>query len=283
MECNNNGIVNIFFGFNKELKHRTYYLMISFKQVFRRYKVPVLVVVVLLIVYYIVFIREREIAAESLFHDKFENYRLGDVIEHPNKKMTSFDNKTPGVYHKEVFPSSIASKYITESKSKPRDWKVLQKVLQERCPAVLEGHRMPKAVVHLRLGDVVDKAILESRPNDVHVHMRYIPAEKYIKVAEELKRRKIKNVTLIGGIHVRTSEDKIVDPQYSLDYIKDVRKILKSKGINSNFMSNEPDVDFCMMTSTPFVVTGMGNFGRLVGKIAKLNKNIVYTPFNHRK
>lgn len=239
-----------------------------------RFASVLLVFLSLVLIYLFIFglSRGEQLNADALFHDEWTNYRLGDAFKFTDKKFGTMNNKTAGEYHLTEFPESIAARYASASGNKRRKMEILESVVKQCCSELQVPTAKPhQAVVHLRIGDVVDQKLIDKyKRSDSTFVSRIVPVETYKQLPVKLKSMGVTEVTLVGGIHVKESHGTPVDPKYSLDYINTVlRYFAEVPGLKTEFISSEPDVDFCRMVGSEVFVPSKGNYSEFASELAE--------------
>jgi hypothetical protein len=202
-------------------------------------------------------------------------YRLGDMVK-GKEFRDSYDGKS---FHLDQFPDSIASEYMRRTDEDNR-YDILDAIVKERSPNAAEIPPSNLLVIHLRIGDVIDKtpyAVKEflSRYVMHPLGTNYVkPLSYYQKVAEMMRARKLKAVTLIGGFHADLKSYK-----RSLHYVDEIKKFFISEGFSVATRINQPaDEDFVYFCNASYFTPGGGGFSHLVQEILKLRGKEIILP-----
>lgn len=195
----------------------------------------------------------------------WQDYRLADMV-------TDFKHHYTGTgkdYHLDKFPTSIASTYI-QSTTKECDLETLDKLTKINSDTL--------AVVHLRIGDVLDlqglpdvQTFLDS-PTSWTNGLYYVPTlnewkDKILK----LKEIGIERVEIVASSHVNYSSY----PKSSV-YIDAIANLFEKHGFKtSKRLGNNPDEDFKHMASSKTFVQAKGGYSKLIGSLVKYRGNTV--------
>jgi hypothetical protein len=195
-------------------------------------------------------------------------YRLGDLVAY-------YDPITGNGKKGGVPKGSIGEAYINTTKMK-NDETNFALVVNEICGL----KKNQRVVVHLRIGDVVDKHLLTKKKNSESLKSRYVPPSVYNRIADHIKKEHptLKEVVIVAGIHLLTSWEtnhkiRLGD---SWNYVNAVRKMFQNKGFHVKIEGGgDPDDDMCTMANAPVLVTSEGNFSVLAKIVAEFNGNVV--------
>jgi len=198
-------------------------------------------------------------------------YRLGDMTNCVVARMAPRGEQ----YHYKKFPDSLASQYMRLSK-KPYCYDIMAMLVKKYTQK--NNIRIDKnsVVIHLRIGDVINKApsvheILSHQvrtrrsisffPFRVTAPFNYVPPLK--KIAKIIPRSDIKNITLMAGSHFD------IDMTKSSHYISAVKLFLEDKGYNVKLrLGGDPDEDFVYACMSPhFVSPSDGKYALLITKV----------------
>jgi hypothetical protein len=186
------------------------------------------------------------------------------------------------------YPLSLAARFFEEAAGSAKlGWKnasvkrqghcnlpMLLKVVQEfQCPQLPEPGA---AVVHLRLGDVIEKSASSAlsmlnataRPWYHHGHLSSVR-----NVLTSLRdMRPISEVHLVGGNHLNAFSGR--KGRKSFVYFHCMGEALKAAGYRVTLHTNtssvyDVDAAFCFMASARKLVTSTGDFSLLVGLLAQ--------------
>lgn len=212
----------------------------------------------------------------SLLHYRALNgigYRLGDMVLLPNERKNIFKGY---LYHKLLFPESIATQYMDMTDKLPEDKQngnifILKSILTEKYRQANACPKPHGAVVHCRVGDVIDdqpysvKEFLESARLHKPIGKNYVkPRNFYESIATRLKTQhpKVNRITLVAGFHSSGKHGK------SLEYLRQVRQIFENHGYIVTLRLNKPaDDDFIFMTRCNIFVASGGGFSRLISML----------------
>ena len=166
----------------------------------------------------------------STYNKEHFLYRLGDMVRLDHKEWGRSNSKIGYVMYKKKYPYSIAKKYMDRTK-KINNYSVLLQILNEYTPKVTCDNCL---IIHLRIGDVLDNSDYSvsdhlKRPIPHKNKLMYVkPLSYYIKTIKIAKKKKIRNIILIGGYHTNTTHTK------SDLYVDTIEKLFR----NNNFISN---------------------------------------------
>jgi hypothetical protein len=233
------------------------------------------------------------------FFPKYPEYRLGDMISSTKyrdetrnhvKSLKEYFNQdeTLKEYHLRMFPSSITSQYLRKTE-RTNDIDVLSNAVDD----FMASHKIATPgddvmVMHLRVGDVIDKTELEvedflnRRINSFHavygpmdtrgwapVYVRSLESfDRALKKTEELGFHKI---SLVYGFHIRRNIDK------SKQYLAALVEHAQSKGFEVELVTHvDADVSFAYACKAKHFVPGGGGFSKLMAKVVRKKGNSVY-------
>lgn len=227
----------------------------------------------------------------------WDHYRLADMLRLPQLRygpctIPSLPYKTEGHRYYDVFPTSLATRYlklIGSHASVPGfHLPTLHRAVKQHPfrPTVTRD-----IVFHLRLGDIclADNDVRFKRvmtPRELCFHglelqynssksCFYIqPWKHYAQHLQNLSHtRATKNVILVGGSHRHDkgdAESKEIVRLYSLQLTKLGYSVTQRLGCN-------PDEDFIFMSYAPFFIAGGGGFAELITKY----REYIHTIANH--
>lgn len=227
------------------------------------------------------------------FYTNCEDYRFGDVFyERLGEKKTEIENKILKLY-----PDSICSKYINNKKQK-YDFTSLFKIINNYD--YNNNYDNKTAVIHLRLGDILDDPFYENNKNLIHIKLYHnnptddqkypiminiIKNGKKIKrvdnpnyylmslnfyknIINQLKNMNINNIILISGSHIKCNN------YYLSTY---VLKIIQKLFIDNKFnvkihIANHPDSDILTVLNNKYFVPSKGGYSLLLEDLARMKK-----------
>jgi hypothetical protein len=222
-----------------------------------------------------------------LYNPKWSKYRISDVVRIGKKNdieyhIKNFKNTLVHQYiisHKKKYPTSnygrsntnlILNPLYTNYNNKKsfkvsiKDIKLLKSLVdnmfnmyRSTISEIIGKDPTTINTVHLRIGDILDPDSPDYLRKDWYVH-----PESFRSYAKYFKKKGEKVVYLLGGIHTEK-----VDASYSIEYIKEVRKIFKEYGIDTIFLKGTPDLDICIMTYSKNYIKSGGGFSNLIVKL----------------
>lgn len=199
---------------------------------------------------------------------KWENYRLGDIINQHHKLLKK--NKEKYSYMDLVpikYKNSIAHKYIEGIKNKTQKTRNMS-VLKD----IVENSKYPKCnlddvVLNLRVGDVISL----DKKGELKYKKSFLKTDKTFSILPEdldniLKKNKIKKIYILYGSHNKKLD--IANKKY-LKLIKDVLE--KNNVTYVDKSSYNPDQDFIFMTTSKNFIKSYGTYSTNISKLVKLN------------
>lgn len=204
-------------------------------------------------------------------------YRLGDMVLLRREQMNP---KCGYNYHKMHFPNSLATEYMKQTKHLPTkrqmgNVRILRKLLQARRKQIKDLPTRNEAVIHCRVGDVIDldphsvEQFLAQKCNTYVKPQRFY--ENIISMIK-IKHPQILKITIVAGFHL------VGDHTKSLDYLDKVQAIFTKHGFVANLrLNNQADDDFMYMTHSHLFVPSGGGFSRLTAKMVKALGGVVLT------
>tara|TARA_B100002019_G_C21273145_1_gene603592 strand:+ start:2755 stop:3540 length:786 start_codon:yes stop_codon:yes gene_type:complete len=200
-----------------------------------------------------------------------EAYRFGDIFTgyiYDNKNNDNNPNYLRDI--EKNYPNSFGSKYVKYSgypkTYKKNDFDILSKIFSECKYETPDDETL---VVHLRLGDILNKSIS-------HYSDYYHDESFYHKLLQKVKLNKnIKKVDIITGLH------KNVYIKESNDRLNKIRNIFAKHYPVNVIITNDPDKDlYYMCHSKYFVKSGKrGEFTGIISEYIKYFNSI--QPHNH--
>jgi hypothetical protein len=209
----------------------------------------------------------------STYNKEHFLYRLGDMVRLDHKEWGRSNSKIGYVMYKKKYPYSIAKKYMDRTK-KINNYSVLLQILNEYTPKVTCDNCL---IIHLRIGDVLDNSDYSvsdhlKRPIPHKNKLMYVkPLSYYIKTIKIAKKKKIRNIILIGGYHTNTTHTK------SDLYVDTIEKLFR----NNNFIckkriNQDPDDDFVIMCNAKYFLPSGGGFSSVITEIVRLKGGTVF-------
>ena len=206
----------------------------------------------------------------SSIYDNFEGkmYRLGDMITIKEGSNSRYNKKIGFDYHLNNYPNSIATEYMLKTK-KTGDYNQLLNIINKRKPKIKLNNY---AVVHLRIGDVIDSSdkslneMLRTYTLYKNGNTNYVkPLSYYNRIINTIKKYKIKNIILIGGFHTNQNHQK------SYEYVKTIQNHFKRNGFACyTRINNNPDDDFLIMCYSKYFVPSGGGFLNFIKNIVNM-------------
>eukprot|EP00747_Dinoflagellata_sp_TGD_P208127 gnl/TRDRNA2_/TRDRNA2_81639_c0_seq1.p1 gnl/TRDRNA2_/TRDRNA2_81639_c0~~gnl/TRDRNA2_/TRDRNA2_81639_c0_seq1.p1 ORF type:complete len:351 (-),score=28.56 gnl/TRDRNA2_/TRDRNA2_81639_c0_seq1:58-1110(-) len=182
---------------------------------------------------------------ESTPPDGEKGYRLGDMFDQPWRRTaqgSGFD------FHIRNYPASLAAMYMRATDAQS-DYEVLWDCVQSKLksqpnkvsiPNVTDDEASRTAVIHLRVGDVLDDEHGRNFTVDEYLeqwhawhegtwNLYFVVPAKYFREEEYLNLTGIEKVIIIANpYHGLPSLQR---PSRSLEYIAKVGKIIKARGV----------------------------------------------------
>ena len=216
---------------------------------------------------------------------RMDDYRIGDYV----RRIPSFDEYARYNMYGLLYVDRIVGAYYRAT-SKPMDIDVLADIVRRRDG----GPTTAQAVVHLRLGDVIDDhprsvddflrgnytlpadyASDGAHGGEAHGFEAYVyPSRYYDKVADYLWRETaIRRVLLVSGTHRATAH-----PEKSQQYLRAIATLFEQGGRGPargggfvvTVQWNHPaDDDFCTMANAGVLVRSGGGFSRLAAAVGR--------------
>jgi hypothetical protein len=203
---------------------------------------------IILVIYTIVlFVVVRKLLPSSLFVNvdidsdhflyngkKWFEYRLGDLYYNPHLVDTDL--------HAKRFPYSIATEY-THSKD-------IKKIINDRLL------RKSDLILHLRIGDVVDKYI------SFHQKQYFKDQEWWDALLAFISKNEIKRVILMAGAHMPECLEK------SWEYLESKKAFFQKNGIKTLYrLTCSPDEDILYCARAKYFATTGGQYGNFLSEI----------------
>jgi hypothetical protein len=233
----------------------------------------ILIVLVWILVKFVVKLNTTE-KAEAF------TYRLGDVIAFNG--WQPYDQIDLGQVTEEMYPDSIAAAFNKEAKklgftgchhggAAKLCYPVLKRVADQECPRRLEAFKsrfgdLPEVVIHVRAANVINK----DGKHESQATGR--PVEFYEKLAKVLRRKNIKQATLVTSFKHHTNGN--TEP--SQRFVKTVRDALRKEGVENRLLiTDDADMDFCVMLSAKTFVPSRSGLSEFAAEVALQNGNEV--------
>ena len=196
------------------------------------------------------------------------HYRLGDVIGYENynkSKLTRF-------WYKFYYKNSIATEYLSKTE-KIYDFDILHQIVKNRSSKLKNIPGDEDLVIHLRIGDVIEKEYTGSIDDLLEGKSYYCYLISYKDIENALKKLKdkklnIKKIIIVGGYHIHGNHDR------SNTYINKIKDFLRNKNYNvvKRINTDEPDEDFLWLANSKNFLRSGGGFSNLVNKMVEMNK-----------
>ena len=216
-------------------------------------------------------------------HKSWSGYRIGDMFLWTKK----YKNDAKGWrFHVNNYPNSIATQYMKKALMRPRRGNILLDVVKDKTniyksdneSALIFKQLNETIIIHLRTGDVIDKApynIYDILANNYQTYTYYLRSISFyqdiihqlqMKGKNDHDLRLINTVIIITGFHYggQHNNDK------SVKYIAMIAQYFRSNGYNVSLRINEnPDLDFSIMCNAKYFVQSSGGYSRIAAEIAK--------------
>lgn len=202
-------------------------------------------------------------------------YRLGDMVRADDILWSRRNTKIGYTMYKKKYPDSIATKYMDRT-TEVNNYSVLLQIVNEYTPKVTCDNCL---IIHLRIGDVIDSSdysvsdhLKGPTPYKKNSNIIYTkPLSYYITAIKIAKKKKIRNIILIGGYHKNTNHTK------SELYVDTIEKLFR----NNNFIckkriNQDPDDDFVIMCNAKYFLPSGGGFSILISNIVRLKGGTVF-------
>ena len=233
------------------------------------------------------------------FYTNIENYRLGDgfyYTEDESKWNSNIKNDINSYHYKPLkyfvdnYPDSILSEYLLKSNYKQKKYDILLDILNKRFIRNETINRFNSCLVHIRLGDVIDKncndkcfvkkfyynydSYIQQDEKNLFNIFKIFKSSKFIKyykyyhrIAKKLKNLGIINIYIISGSHI-----KLNDYTYSTYYFKEIIKIFESYNFNIYInIAKSPDKDLLFSMNFNYFLPSYGQYSYLISDINKKN------------
>ena len=211
-----------------------------------------------------------------------ENYRLGDVV---NGHLKGSCTKIKAIYYKH-YPGSIATEYL-QSTCQGQDWAILSSIVNKRNTIAPKDN----AVVHVRLGDVAERADIKSAWFTTKTCTTEYPVSGptpdcwYIRSALFYKEtiipalllKNVASVRFIGSSRHCILWARTACRSKNSDWYRNkITLLFKRTGFSVTWSWNQPaDVDFIMMATAQIFVVGGGGFSSSAAHCVYRNNNTV--------
>ena len=207
----------------------------------------------------------------DILNEKWENYRLGDVV----KGFFFYTNDKKYLENLKIYyPNSIACEFYKKSNGVPNN-DILFDIIQTRSKYVTKTN----CVLHLRLGDVVSNGnnpdelplIWQNQSSKGSYNFGFYTYEKLVNYIK--KNYNVDELTLIAGAHRNLNLDN------SLIFLNKVKNLLISNDIKVNIrIGNNPDDDLLIMCNTKIFCMAGGGFSKIISDYINYNNGIVIDP-----
>ena len=209
-------------------------------------------------------------------------YRIGDAFKIGGKELPTtapgwvrnFTEQT--LFH---YKDTIAAEYLIRTK-KFKDHELLKKIISEF--KIKKNVHIPSQnewVVHIRTGDVIDKAILDVDDfckEYIRVDgkglapVRYVsPLSTFRKKIEKAKNKNITNVTICSAFHLSNNNEK------SELYLSRVFDLFKDFNLTKRINKFTPDEDFIYMCNSKYFTYTNGGFSHIAKSQVQMNNGIL--------
>lgn len=239
-------------------------------------------IILILFIILLLFIINKKVENFKEYDNKYENYRLGDIVSGllRRKKNNDYYNNFSKNY-----PNTIASKYINQTSKLPEKKKDFNfKVLTNICKSYKKKVKNDNIVVHLRIGDslinkINNKYIFLSKGKIFNFDGFLQPNDFQKLIDLKLKNHKSNKVFLVYGFHNSNFNKKISD-----DYVQDVKKIFIKNGyVIKKHINGNPDEDFLFMINSKIFISSGGRFSNIIKNVINYNNSgFVYSKENIR-
>ena len=205
----------------------------------------------------------------DILNEKWQNYRLGDVI----KGYFYYTNDKKYLENlKDVYPNSIAYEFYLRTNGIPNN-NILFEIIDIRSKYLNKVN----CVLHLRLGDVVNNA---KNPSELPIRwqkskgMYNYEYNVYAKLINYIKiNYNVNELTLIAGAHRNLNLDS------SLEFLNRIKNLLIMHDIVVNVrIGNNPDDDFLIMCNAKMFCKAGGGFSRTIASYVNYKNGIVIDP-----
>jgi hypothetical protein len=210
---------------------------------------------------------------ECNLYSGYREYRLGDMVRNKHRYKIGGED-----FHKKHFPYSIACEYMDRT-SDYNNIRILRDIVEKRAFSTSIGYPDDVAIVHLRVGDVVEsnKSSVEEILTDYtyiteNSWSNYTPPLRYFESKiEDLRNLGIREVKLLASSHINIPTPK------SCQYIFAIKKFFELNGfVVTTQLGQPPDSDFLeMCLAKVFIPSTNGGFTKLGSDVSKASGNIV--------
>ena len=217
------------------------------------------------------------------------NYCIGDVVHCRTKQK----------FHLDIYPNSLASKYIKNSMMRKDDYNLINELINNvEEYKNINGGLDNEIVIHLRTGDTIN---IKNTKSNYSYSFDY-----YEKLSETLSKQykyKNKKIILVSGIHLllydcksyadiknalylenhtsnEISDEKLNNKfytnfKYSTEYINKIKNIFEKYFIVEIKLSGNPDYDLIYMSKSKFFIHSGGWYSDLCKNMCILRGNTV--------
>ncbi len=228
----------------------------------------VLIVAILILTAIVVYMR----SGQDGMYTGWMGYRLSDMTCH-ERAMNTIHHR---LYHYVVFPDSVASAYLW-AKYPAEDYVKLLQILKRKYWKSVEPPTADSAVIHVRVGDVVETASdekwasLQSYSTQSFNLGKQATLGYYAERLESLRSQGVSTVTIVAGSHFKY---KSYPRSYAFIDLVDAEARSMGMTVHRRIGGN-PDRDVAFMTRAPYYVGPPGGFGAMVANLVKENGGVV--------
>ena len=233
----------------------------------------------------------NELSSKLYNGDKYDGYRLADVIFYPD--YLTREHKYSTMSHLYKYPDTIGVEYIRRKypflkkinsendfskyqneysnfentinsniNSTKIDIDLLNDIIKEKNKEE-QYFNEDTLYLHVRVGDVLCKY-----PGQNHslIYSKRGDTGWWESVMDYIKNKGITKVVIIAGTHFK---DCLME---SAEYLQEIKKKLTSEGLNVFYrIGNSPDDDLMFCRNAKHFITTGGGYGYFLGKIVELN------------
>ena len=234
-----------------------------------------------------------QLAATTL-GSEWDDYRLGDMVLQPG----TWSNKEGRYFHLKHYPDSIVGRYI-QAKGGYANLTLLHEIIANSTLPESTG-----CVVHIRLGDVIDKAtasldLMWTNLTTSHVCSQHSGANKssscitrqyvypsscFAQIMPVLRRERCRDVTLVTALHHTfrdTQTHMLGEAPRSCAYLERVRANFVSQGFGVALrLNHSPDDDVRFIYASRVLVKSGGGYSSLVARLVHMRGKTVIAVNN---
>jgi len=222
-----------------------------------------IIIIVLVVAVLIVFYFYRKSTFKLYNGDVWANYRLGDVyLLSKNDRMYDPGYYENILYHKTMYPGTIANEYINKNTLLGTNEKLLREIIEKR---VKDRSIYPDTLfLHIRVGDVLCVKDNEwiNKVNGPLYYSKVGDRVWWNNIIDYIRKNNISKVVIVSGSH----KNKCL--KESTDYLEDRKRFLEKNGLVVSYrLGQSPDEDLIMCYYVKHFITTGGGYGNMIKQI----------------